>query len=125
MSPLKLYHYKAYVTRVHSGDTCRVDLDLGMGVWVRSMEIQLHRLEAPETKGATRTAGLAARDFLRELILDREVLLRTIKDRSGKSGLYLGEMTVVNESGETFNVNESLIEAGHATYREAPALSPA
>ncbi len=125
MSPSKLYHYKAYVTRVHTGDSCRADLDLGMGVWVRGIEIHLHRLQAPELKGSTRAAGTAARDYLRELILDREVLLRTIMDRSGKPGHYLGEMTVVTESGETYNVIEALVEVGHATYKEAPDLSPA
>ena len=125
MSPSKLYHYKAYVTRVHTGDSCRADLDLGMGVWVRGVEVRLHRLQAPEIKGDTREAGTLARDYLRELILDREVLLRTIKDRSGKPGHYLGEMTVVTESGETYNVSEALVEAGHAAHQEAPTLTPA
>lgn len=125
MSPATLYHYKAYVTRVHTGDSCRADLDLGMGIWVRGQEIHLHRLRAPEIKGADRAAGLAARDYLRGLILDREVLLRTIKDRAGKPGHYLGEMVVVAESGETFKVNESMVKAGHAVYDEASALTPA
>jgi len=119
MSPSKLYHYKAYVTRVHSGDTCRADLDLGMGVWMRGLEIRLHRIQAPENKGNNRGAGIASRDYLRSLILDREVLLRTIKDRMGRVRGYLGEMTVVTESGETINVNEALVAAGHAVYVDA------
>ena len=119
MTPSQLYYYKAYVTRVHSGDTCRADLDLGMGIWTRGMEIRLHRVQAPEIKGNSRKAGIAARDYLRNLILDREVLLRTIKDRKDKSGGYLGEMTVVTETGETVNVNEALVKAGHAAYQDA------
>ncbi len=122
MTPSKLYHYKAYVIRVYSGDTCRVDLDLGMGVWARGMEIRLHRIQAPEIKGETREAGIAARDYLRGLILDREVLLRTIKDRKGRIRGYLGEMTVVTESGETINVNEALVKAGHAVYQDAQTV---
>ena len=119
MTPSQLYYYKAYVTRVHSGDTCRVDLDLGMGVWARGKEIRLHRIQSPEIKGATREAGITARDYLRGLILDREVLLRTIKDRKGRIRGYLGEMTVVTETGETINVNEALVKAGHAVYQDA------
>ena len=118
MTPSQLYYYKAYVTRVHSGDACRVNLDLGMGIWTRGMEISLHRVQAPEIKGNSRNAGIAARDYLRGLILDREVLLRTIKDRKDNPGRYLGEMTVVTEAGETVNVNEDLVRAGHATYQD-------
>lgn len=122
MGPSKLYHYKAYVTRVYSGDTCRVDLDLGMGVWTRGLDIRLHRIQAPEVKGNSREAGITARDYLRSLILDREVLLRTIKDRKGRIRGYLGEMTVVTESGETINVNEALVKAGHAVYQNAQTV---
>ncbi|UCH63479.1 MAG: thermonuclease family protein [Fidelibacterota bacterium] len=123
MAPSQLYYYKAYVTRVHSGDTCRVDLDLGMGIWTRGLEIRLHRVKAPEVKRNNRTAGVAARDYLRGLILDREVLLRTIKDRKDKPSRYLGEMRVVTETGETINVNEDLVKAGHAEYQD-PQPSP-
>ena len=118
MTPSQLYYYKAYVTRVHSGDACRVDLDLGVGIWTRGVEISLHRVQAPEIKGNDRHAGIAARDYLRGLILDREILLRTIKDRKDKPGRYLGEMTVVTEAGETVNVNEDLVRAGHAIYQD-------
>ena len=122
MTPSQLYYYKAYVTRVHSGDTCRVDLDLGLGVWTRSLEIRLHRIQAPEIRGETRDAGTASRDYLRNLILDREVLLKTVKDRKGRIRGYLGEMTVVTESGETINVNEALVHAGHAIFQDAQTI---
>ncbi len=117
MTPSQLYHYKAYVTRVYSGDACRVDLDLGIGIWTRGVDIRLHRIKAPDLKGDNREAGIAARDYLRGLILDREVLLRTIKNRKDKPGRYLGEMTVVTESGDTVEVNKALVEAGHAIYQ--------
>ncbi|UCD38589.1 MAG: thermonuclease family protein, partial [Fidelibacterota bacterium] len=65
---------------------------------------------------------IAARDYLRGLILDREVLLRTIKDRKGRIRGYLGELTVVTESGETINVNEALVKAGHAIYKNAQTV---
>lgn len=30
----KLYYYKAKVTSVYDGDTCTVDIDLGMKSWI-------------------------------------------------------------------------------------------
>ena len=122
MTPSKLYYYKAYVTRVHSGDSCRVDVDLGFGTWQRSLEIRLHRIQAPEIKSGTREAGVEARDYLRNLILDREVLLRTIKDRVGRVRGYLGEISVVTESGKTIDVNKALVKAGHAVNQVAQKL---
>ena len=57
---------------------------------MRGEKIRLARINAPEIRGANRKAGLASRDYLRDLILDRAVLLKTIKDKRGKYGRYLG-----------------------------------
>lgn len=122
MTPSKLYYYKAYVTRVHSGDSCRVDIDMGFGTWKRGLEIRLHRVQAPEIKGKTRENGSAARDYLRSLILDKEVLLRTVKDRVGRIRGYLGEIAVVTKSGETIDVNTALVKAGHAIHQDSQTL---
>jgi len=122
MNPSHLYHYKAYVTRVYSGDTCIVDIDLGMGVWTRREQIQFHRIEAPDPKGNNREAALAARDYLRSMILDREILIKTIKDRKNKTCRYLADMVVVTEQGDTLNVSDALVAAGHATYTSPQAV---
>ena len=114
MKPSKLYHYKAYVIRVYSGESCIVDIDLGFGIWIRGREILFHRIQAPASSSNGKQAAKEARDFLRSLILDREVMLRTVKDRTGKDKPLLAEMVVVTESGETINVNEALVAAGHA-----------
>lgn len=122
MTPSKLYYYKAYVTRVHTGDTCRVDVDLGFGTWKRGLEIRLHRIQAPEIKSGTREAGIEARDYLRSLIMDKEVLLRTVKDRVGRIRGYLGEIAVVTESGKRIDVNKALVKAGHAMNQDSQKL---
>ena len=114
MKPSNLYHYKAYVTRVYSGESCIVDIDLGLDIWTRGKEIRFNRVQAPASTGNGKQAAKNARDFLRSLILDREVLLRTVKDRKGKPSRFLAEMVVVTESGETINVNEALVAAGHS-----------
>jgi micrococcal nuclease len=118
MKPTNLYHYKAYVTRVYSGESCIVDIDLGLDVWTRGREIRFHRIQAPASTGNGKQAAQEARDFLRSLILDREVLLRTVKDRTGKSKSLPAEMVVVTESGEIINVNEALVAAGHAVLTD-------
>ena len=93
--PLPGDHYVVY-----DGDTCTADVDIGFKVTVRGEKIRMARINAPEIRGANRKAGLASRDYLRDLILDREVLLKTIKDKRGKYGRYLGEI-IVKKGGVT------------------------
>ncbi len=114
LKPSNLYHYKAYVTRVYSGHRCRVDIDLGMDIWRRAQDIEFNLFRSPEVKSGDNDAGTAARDFLRKLILDKEVLIRSIKDRGGPQDRFLVEMMVVTEKGELLNVCDTLVAAGHA-----------
>lgn len=115
----QLYHYVAYVRDVYDGDTIRVDIDLGLGIWRRDQSIRLWKINTPELRGAEREEGLIVRDRLRELILDRQILLRTIldkrgQDRVGKFGRLLGEILLELESGELLNINEHLLDQGMA-----------
>jgi len=112
-----LYYYKATVVSVYDGDTIRADIDLGLKTWIREEKIRLARINAPELRGNERTAGLQARDFLRSLILNKEILLQTIKDRRGKYGRYLGEIWL--KDGETYvNINDEMVKKGHAVYQD-------
>ncbi len=47
----KLYNYKAVVKSVYDGDTCTVDIDLGLGTWVHGEKLRLYRINAPEVRG--------------------------------------------------------------------------
>jgi micrococcal nuclease len=116
-SRAKLYHYRAKITAVYDGDTCTADVDLGFKVVVRGEKIRLARINAPEIRGASRKEGLVARGFLRELILGKEVLLKTIRDKRGKYGRYLGEI-IVKKGRRNVNANNALVKAGHAKYVE-------
>lgn len=111
-----LYRYRAYVISVYDGDTCRVNIDLGFHTWVMNERVRLARINAPELRGETRAAGLAARDHLRSLILDKPVIIETIKDKKGKYGRYLAEIWIENDSGDLCNVNDSMVVSGHAVY---------
>ncbi|MFQ6613087.1 MAG: thermonuclease family protein [Fidelibacterota bacterium] len=109
----QLYYYRARVVSVYDGDTCRVDLDLGFGVWIRKEKIRLARINTPELKGPQRPEGLKARDYLRELVLNKRIILQTKKDRKGKYGRYLGELWL-QQNGQWINVNDDLVQAGLA-----------
>jgi micrococcal nuclease len=113
-----LYHYKAKVTGVYDGDTCTMDIDLGLHTWIRGEKIRLHRINAPELKGKERNKGLASRDSLKSLILEKEVLIETIKDEKEKYGRYLGEIWLADSKGGYLNVNDWMVNNGFAKYQK-------
>lgn len=110
-----LYYYKARVISVYDGDTVRVDVDLGFKSWIHNEKLRLARIDAPELRGDERPEGLLSRDFLRELILGKEVVLHTFKDRQGKYGRYLADIWL-NRDGKWVNINDLLVTEGHAVY---------
>jgi len=114
----KLYYYRAKIVSVYDGDTCRADIDLGMGIWVRNEKLRLLRINAPEMRGDEKAAGKVSRDFLRELVLGKEILIHTRKDKRGKYGRFLAEIWLEEAPERWINVNDRLVEAGQAVYRE-------
>ncbi len=118
MSPIdSLYYYIARVTSVYDGDTVTADIDLGLKTLVMSEKLRLHRINTPEVRGAERPQGLIARDFLRELILDKTLYVQTIRDKKGKYGRYLAELWL-EKDGELVNINDLLVSSGHAVYKD-------
>jgi len=111
-----LYHYRAHVTAVYDGDTCTVDIDLGLSTWIRSEKVRLNRINAPEMTGADKPQGTAARDYLRSLVLDKDVTLETIKDAREKYGRYLGELWLA-VNAQPVNINDQMVATGHAKYQ--------
>ncbi len=112
------YTYRALVVSVYDGDTCTVDIDLGMGVWVRGEKIRLYRINTPEVRGDQREDGLISRDRLRELIDGKSIILETIRDKKGKYGRYLGEIWLETEGGDPVNINDLLVSEGLAEYKD-------
>ncbi|HCY75694.1 MAG TPA: nuclease [Ignavibacteriales bacterium] len=113
-----LYHYKAIIAEVYDGDTCTVDIDLGLHVWIKGEKIRLNRINAPELKGAERSKGLQSRDFLRSLILGKEVIIETIKDKKEKYGRYLGEIWLEDTDGKFININDEMVKNSFAKYQK-------
>lgn len=112
----QLYCYRARVVSVYDGDTVRADIDLGLSTWIKNEKLRLARIDAPELRGEDREAGIAARDFLRDMILGKEIIVETIKDRKGKFGRYLANLWLKNEAGEFSNINDLMVQEGHAVY---------
>ena len=113
----ELFHYTAQVQSVYDGDTCRVDIDLGLGIWIRNEKLRLSRINAPEMTGPEKARGVVSRDFLRELIDGQEIIIETVKDRRGKYGRYLAEIWI-EQAGVWVNVNDALVAAEQAVFQE-------
>ena len=62
-------------------------------------------MNTPEVRGEEKEQGIISRDKLREKILGKEILLKSIKDKKGKYGRYLGIVFLGEE-----NINDWLIE---------------
>ena len=106
------YLYRAYVISVYDGDTCEVKVDLGFSVHF-TMKLRLHGLDAPELRGPTKPEGIKSRDYLRDLILNKDVIIETFKDAKGKYGRYIAKIWV-DVAGTKSCVNDMLVTEGHA-----------
>lgn len=107
-----LYTYKALIIDVYDGDTVTAIADLGFGVSIK-LKIRLMGIDTPELRGVERPRGLIARNFLRGLILNKEVVIKTYKDKKGKFGRYLADLYLGD-----LHINGFLIEKGHAEVYE-------
>lgn len=117
-----LYFYKSKVVSVYDGDTLRADIDLGLDVWMHNQSVRLYGLDAPEMKGTTKVAGLAARDYLTSLLADRPVVIESVKDDREKYGRLVGKVWVLGNGGwcpaNTWClVNDQMIKSGHAVAK--------
>lgn len=107
-SPETLYHYRAVIKEVVDGNHVTADIDLGFSIWRHGETFRLARVDAPEPSGATRAAGEAAEEFLKNLIEGKEVLIHSLVDPE-REGRYLVDIWL-----DGANVNDQLVAAGHA-----------
>ena len=104
-----LYHYKMTVTKVVDGDTVYGDVDLGFNIGFKKMEFRLSGINTPETKGATREAGLTSKKFVEDAIFNKEVIIVTKKDGKEKYGRYLAEIFFL-VGAEWISLNKTLLD---------------
>tara|TARA_R110002124_G_scaffold287364_1_gene473986 strand:+ start:15008 stop:15334 length:327 start_codon:yes stop_codon:yes gene_type:complete len=103
-----MYHYKAKIIAVYDGDTVTALVDLGF-LHTQEMKLRLYGINTPEVRGEERERGLLVRDILRDMVLDKDVQIRSFKDKQGKYGRYLANIML-----EDLDVNEWLVTNGHA-----------
>ena len=103
-----MYQYKAKIIDVYDGDTVTAVVDLGF-LHFQEMKLRLYGIDTPELKGDDRERGLEVRDILRNLILDKEVMIHSYKDKQGKYGRYLATIFL-----DGININNWLVDEGHA-----------
>ena len=122
-NPAYLHHYKASVVRAYDGDTATFDIDLGLHVKATGVKVRLYGIDAPELRGPSRPEGLKSRDVFRSMIYDHEIIIETVKDKTGKYGRLLGIIWVLGKGEwclkDTWcNANDYLVATHNAVYRK-------
>ena len=108
---MKDYIYRGKVTKVVDGDTFYAEVDLGFHVTTRVC-FRLANIDTPEIYSPSNELelihGREAKSFVEDMILDKEVIIRTYK--TGKYGRWLA---FVYLEGAT-TLSEELVKAGLA-----------
>lgn len=131
--------YHAKVVDVYDGDTCQIVLWVGMClggltnyVGVRRFTLRIEGIDAPEMKDDSeevRRRAVVARDYLRQLILDRNVVV--VLKGTEKYGRLLGRIEVYRTAmcftgcclddmcrslccSSKLDVSQEMIDEGHA-----------
>lgn len=126
--------------QIYDGDTVKLVIDLGLEQWIGPVYYRLYGIQAPEIRPlATRPAGTAARNHLRDLVQRFQVweppeiefpgagcgiLVKTYKKLRpkkdyrpravrGKFGRWLVELFGMDR--DPVNLNQRMIDDGHAT----------
>ena len=110
-----MYEYKALITSVYDGDGAfEAVIDLGFNIQMEKT-VRLSGVDTPELRGEQYEAGKKVRDFVRSLILDKYVTIRTYKDHSGKYGRLLADIQISPVEFTAQNdLGELLISMGYA-----------
>ena len=103
------YVYNAKVVSVYDGDTITVDIDLGFKVMVKKESIRLWGINTPEVRGDSKVEWKKVRDYVRERILWKDIILKSYKGKKWKYGRWLWEVII-----DWVNLNDELVEMWYA-----------
>jgi micrococcal nuclease len=106
---MERFVYRAFISTVIDGDTVVADVDLGFGVILKDQRFRLIGIDAPEKRGLSRKEGLQSMQAMKDLIEDRWVVIKTVKDRKEKWGRWLAEVWVDDD-----NINLWMVKEGYA-----------
>jgi micrococcal nuclease len=105
-----MYSYNAEIIEVKDGDTIVANVDLGFGIWMKKQTFRLAGINSPEMKT---DEGKVSRDKLKELVLNKRVILNTKKDSKEKYGRWLATV-VVEEDKNLIDINGKMVAEGYA-----------
>lgn len=116
------YVMQAQVTRVIDGDTLVVNVSPAFKLQFVDYKIRLHGVDTPElnsTDPLVRQKAVDAKMFVRMTVEGKEVLLQTVKRKSGGDtidsfGRYLAIIYYIGFDGQQKNLNEELLALGFA-----------
>ena len=113
------YIYRAKLDRVIDGDTVDAMIDLGFDTWVkrRIRFMGVDTWECRTRNKEEKVKGLAAKARTTELLTEvtnKPNYFRLKSHGVGKYGRVLGELFVKDVEEKEINVNQTLIDEGHA-----------
>lgn len=79
--------YAAKITSVYDGDTFTATIKLGFNCLIQNAKIRLYGVDTPEIRGVEKEEGIKIRDIVRDLILNKDVIL--LYEGKGKYGRFL------------------------------------
>lgn len=113
------YVMKGICTRVVDGDSLVLSVSPAFNVWWEGYRFRLHGIDTYEMNAkdeAERALAIKARDFVRQAIEGKSVVVRSIKNTHGAEkidsfGRYLVEIFYVDEvSGVQLSLNNMLLQ---------------
>ena len=111
-----MFDYMVKVQRVVDGDTIDVSVDLGFDIW-HNARVRMMGIDTPESRTRNleeKALGLASKARLKELLKGKKIRLECSKEGKGKFGRILADVVTIDKEGNEININNRLIEEGHA-----------
>ena len=120
---MEKYIYRGKLDRVVDGDTIDAMIDVGFNIWLKK-RVRFKGIDTWESRTRNleeKAKGLEAKARLIELLDKVSAKPGFFRIRSygvGKYGRLLGELFIMDNDGNQININNKLIEEGHAYVYE-------
>jgi len=102
-----VWEYDVNIIRVIDGDTVVVDVNLGFGIWRRGEKIRLYGINTPEIYGVEKEEGLISKQYVKDKIEGKSILIYTVQDKTDLYGRRLAVLLV-----EGLNLNRDIVVQG-------------
>lgn len=106
---MEKYFYRAKVVKVYDWDTVTLNVELWFNIEYNDQVFRLWGIDTPEMRWAEKVFWKEVRDFVREKILKKEILIKTYRDKKWKYWRYLAEIFYF-ENEKYINLNKELVE---------------